>query len=359
MKIMYDYQILISQRYGGISRYFYELIKNLDKMDNVDTELPVSFNRNVYFEEYFGKKSKDKYLPKTGRLIVYYNQQRAKSELRKTDIFHPTYYHPYALRAVNKLNTKLVITVYDMIHEMFPQYFPDSDNVIKYKKKSMEIADAIIAISNSTKNDILRIHPHIDSDKITVIHLGTIFEKQLVKIELPSKYLLFVGERGGYKNFDAFIRAFAFVARKDNELTLLCIGKPFEESEIASLKQLDVYEKTSCRRISDKEFYTVYNKAHCFVFPSLYEGFGIPVLESMYCGCPALLANCSSLPEVGGDAALYFNPSDPNQIAECIRAVDTHREKLVKKGYERAKLFSWENMAKQTHEIYKKLLSKA
>jgi glycosyltransferase involved in cell wall biosynthesis len=244
-------------------------------------------------------------------------------------VLHPTYYDPYVLKEKVK---PLIITVHDMIHELFPEYFSRDKKTIHNKEVMIFKADKIIAISESTKNDILKFYPMIGEDKIDTIYHGTSFES-LANRE-KENYILFVGQRSGYKNFRLFLTAVAPLLLK-YDMRLICTGTPFNDQEKEMMGDLHITERTICKFVSEKELSNLYSKAIAFVFPSLYEGFGIPVLEAFSTGCPAILANTSSLPEIGGDAALYFDPYSIEDMRSAIERVITSsilQGELIDKG---------------------------
>lgn len=368
MKILYDYQILVAQRYGGISRYYYELMRNINQNEKDHADVICFNNRNYYFQEYFPNQ-RDKFgnipLPTIlnkirGKLIREIHQWITIRTLnRKYDIFHPTYYNPYM---INKTNKKMVVTVYDMISEIYHNQFDDGERA--NKKAMMYAADCIIAISECTKQDIMKIYPDIPASKIVVIPLATNMQQvknQSLRSELPEKYILFTGNRSGYKNFAVFVKGVLPVLREDPELNVICTGGgPFKDEEINMMGE---YAGRFIQKNYDDEMLAAaYSYAACFVFPSKYEGFGIPTLEAFACDCPTILSNSSCMPEVGGDAVCYFDPNNSQELTGCIQKVlsDTElRNEMIAKGRKQLKKFSWENTAKKTLECYACLLSKA
>ena len=249
-----------------------------------------------------------------------------------------------------------LLTVYDMIHETYPDLFDQHAIEFKNKRILCEKAAKIIAIRENTKKDIVRLC-NIDPDKIEVIYLGQSFKKaNKHTIQLPEKYILFTGSRWGYKNFKRFAEAFS---RLPSDYELVCTGAPFTEEEIQLFQQLNMSQRVHAFFVSDQQLSELYSRALLFVFPSEYEGFGIPVLESMVCGCPVVLSDASSFPEVAGDAGAYFDPLSVDSIYETMHEVlfdEMSRQTLIEKGYQQAEQFSWEKMAKQTLYLYKTIL---
>ncbi|MHC6204332.1 glycosyltransferase family 4 protein [Breznakiellaceae bacterium SP9] len=370
MKVLYDHQMFGNQNIGGISRYFSELLKF-----NPTAELSLRYSDNVYLREPCFKKYKvlsknyeyERFFPNfkfkgKGRLFRYcnnifqnINQAVSINCLKKSDydIFHPTYYDPYFLKYLQ--GKPFVLTIHDMIFELFPQYFLSDKNMVPNKRKLILSACQIIAISEQTKKDLLQFFPEVQ-EKITIIYHGFSFPI-LNNSEKKENYILFTGSRGAYKNFNAFARAVSPLLIKYN-LRLICTGYNFNSEEKELLENLRITDRTTCKFTSDKELIELYAKAIAFVFPSLYEGFGIPVLEAFASGCPAILANTSSLPEIGADAAVYFDPYSIDDMRTQIDRVISSpalQKELIIKGKDRAKQFSWEKCAKETMEVYKQI----
>lgn len=285
------------------------------------------------------------------------NKQYTNFLLRQktTDIFIPTYYDPYFLKAAR--NIPFVLTVFDMIHELFPHYFEDNPTVVK-KKLLIEKATRIIAISESTRQDIIRLYPHIDINKIHVVYLSHSIEASqlnLVKGLKDKNYILFVGRRSLYKNFAFFIKAVAGWLLQHN-MHLLCMGGgAFNEEERSLITSLKLRHLVQQITFKDEELGSYYTNAFAFVFPSEYEGFGIPVLEAMYCGCPVLLPAVSSLPEVAGEAGIYFSLTDGNTLVQNLQHLHNDvnfRQEKIKLGFLQEKKFSWERTKEECLEVY-------
>ena len=367
MKVLYDHQIFSSQIYGGISRYFFELMKNFENDDRIKYDLSLRYSNNHYLNKYNDLKYKPffKNLAFRGkdRLINILNKNISKKLLIKGDydIFHPTYFDPYFLNFLN--NKPFVLTIHDMIHEIYPEMFSSKDETSKRIKLLAQKATKIIAISENTKKDIIKFL-NIKEDKIEVVYHGNSINPSEstddINIDLPKKYILFVGIRGGYKNFNLFIEAISTLLVEDAELNVVCIGGGnFKEMEKEKFKNLNIVNKICQYSVNDDILAYVYQKAVAFIFPSLYEGFGIPILESFACSCPVIASNISSLLEVAGDAAIYFNPKDKLAILDSIQQViykKDLRKQLLNKGYQRIKQFDWEKTAKQTKKIYENML---
>jgi len=293
---------------------------------------------------------------------IFDNQHESIKRLNEQDfdVFHPTYYNPYFLKYLK--TKKYVLSVYDMIHELFPGMFPE-DGTAMLKKKVIECATKIIAISDNTKTDIINIY-NIDPQKIEVIPLASSLQINTsdIILNLPQKYILFVGHRVANKNFTFFINSISSFLYEEKDLYVICAGSEvFSENEIHLLNKLKIEKQVIYYPIiNDSTLSYIYRNAVLFVFPSLYEGFGIPVLEAFSCGCPVAASNCSSLPEVGGDAANYFDPKNSDSIQKVVEDIvhnGSLQDSLRARGYERLKLFSWKKTALKTKKVYDSLLS--
>ncbi|MGC8742914.1 MAG: glycosyltransferase family 4 protein [Verrucomicrobiia bacterium] len=361
MKILYDHQTFSVQEFGGISRYFYEVISRIKKYSGFSAELSLLFSNNHYLNESFKYHRffpHHKFKGKV-RIMTMINRYYSIHNLKNSDfdIFHPTYYEPYFLKYLNKKT--FVLTVYDMIHEKYSNYFGRRDKTSEYKYLLCQKAKKIIAISNNTKKDLIEIFKIPDS-KIDVVYLaGEIKIEKTGNIEtnLSTNYILYVGNRGGYKNYEFFVKAISPLLVRNRELNILCAGgNNFSDKEKSLFDELNIRNQVLYFKVmSDNEIAQLYKNAICFVFPSLYEGFGIPILEAFSCGCPVLLSNTSSFPEVAGEAGLYFEPYDKISIRNAIEKIIADRDlrtALIKKGYERLKLFSWDITAEKTKKVY-------
>jgi glycosyltransferase involved in cell wall biosynthesis len=169
-------------------------------------------------------------------------------------------------------------------------------------------------------------------------------------------YILFTGQRGTYKNFDIFVQAVAPLLLK-YDLRLICTGGRLDKKEKQNAVNLGIENRVVCKFVAEDDLQELYSRALVFVFPSLYEGFGIPILEAFAAGCPAVLSNTSSLPEVGGDAAVYFDPRSMDEIRTSVEKVVSSpnlRMELAEKGRERLEEFSWERCASETYKVYER-----
>lgn len=354
------------QSFGGISRYYKILAEELIKLGH-DINIFAGMHRNHYLDGIRAEVVKGfkipQYPPKTSRIFAWVNHGLAEALMRnwRPDIIHETYYS-----SLPRLNNKSfrVTTVYDMIHELFPDQFSVRDKTTERKKSTFSRVNHIISISESTKRDLIDLFG-ISDEKISVVHLGVDFSAFMNARSTfnytHKPYILFVGNRGGYKNFDGFLKAFASSERLKADFDIVAFGGgSFIDNEKTLFKTLGLKE-AQVRHVGgdDQKLASVYSMAHVFVYPSLYEGFGLPPLEAMASGCPVISSNTSSMPEVVGVAGEYFNPSVIEDMRHAIERVvysDQRRIELVNLGYENIKNFSWHDCARKTLEVYKEVI---
>lgn len=372
MKVLYDNIIFITQNYGGVPRYFFELMNYYKKNHSLDFRFPIAYSENEYLKDTdiapWIKKIKQSGILKIGEIrknLRRLNQflVRKNIKFQKYDIFHPTFYDGYYLDMIG--DKKFIITIHDMIQEIFPNDFiNDPSQAAKYKKMCAYRADKIIAVSQNTKNDIIRFYPDIDPGKIEVIYHGNPFDRfnnsKKPDIDVPEKYIFYVGNRNIYKNFNFFAKSIAPLLQEDKNIKLMIAGScPITEDETYILNALNIKDSVIYHRAKDEELLYLYQNALCFVFPSLYEGFGFPILEAFGAKCPVIASNRSSLPEVGADACQYFDPENQDSILYTVKKViydESLRQSMVEKGIQRAKDFSWEKTALQTKKVYEKVM---
>lgn len=364
MHIFYDYQIFALQAVGGISRYFIELARRLPTCSPaVETTVlaPVHVNEYLSASPVHKIAWKIPCFPGKHRILPVINRMVSRSILKAQhpDIIHETYYSNYA----HSSHIPHVLSVYDMIHERFPEQFQGPDlHIPQLKAKAVAQADHVIAISNNTRDDLIR-YLDVSPEKITVIPLAASFEKPEKKIDgniHERPYVLYVGRREGVKNFQRFLSAFAHSSFLSVEFDLLCVGGgEFTPEELRCVQESGMAGRVRQLHADDSFLASLYSHASLFVYPSLYEGFGLPLLEAMRCGCPVACSNTSSMPEIAGDAAVYFDPSDEEEMLivmeSTLQSQDMIRS-LRERGYEREKSFSWDKCVSQTLELYRSMV---
>ena len=365
MKIAFDHQTFTYQSYGGISRYYTILADELIQQ-NHDVKIFAGVHRNNYVADLPDRVVKgmkiNKYPPKSGRVFQWLNHGVSQVQMKswRPDIIHETY-----CSAVPTLKTNAVriTTVHDMIHELFSDQFSPRDKTTHWKKKTFERVDHIISISHNTKRDLIELFD-IDESKISIAYHGVdlkAFQQPKIKNQFTNQpYILYVGSRGGYKNFDGLLKACAVSNVIKNKIKIVAFGGGrFTSQEISKIKALG-FTDGFVQQVggSDEVLASLYANALCFVYPSLYEGFGLPPLEAMAAECPVVSSNTSSMPEVVNQAGVYFNPNNSDEMCAAIEMViadEALRSKLIQLGLENIKHFSWQKCATETLEIYKKL----
>lgn len=356
MKILYPDKGISFQKYGGISRYFCEIIKRISDNEAEEIDIAAIFFDNYYFCDWYNKNGLKHYKPfgKLGKLInrLYSVELYLK---KQHDVVHHTHYNIFPEYFFGRC--KHVITIHDMIPELG---YLDDKKTVREKKKYIYKADYIIAVSENTKKDILSIYPDIQESKISVIYHGTSIQSEIeCDLNLPLRYILYVGQRGGYKNFKRLLYAFSKI--DDKNIMLVCFGGgKYTQEELKIISELSIDKRVKLISGSDKELVKAYHDAQCFVYPSLYEGFGIPILEAWKCKCPVVLSNASCFPEIAGDAGIYFDPYSESSICNTINNVlkdDTKKREIIQLGFERLKMFSWDEAAQKTADIYHKIIN--
>ncbi|QIK55986.1 glycosyltransferase family 4 protein [Dysgonomonas sp. HDW5B] len=385
MKVLYDHQIFEHQRIGGVSRYFAEIISHLPADVEADVSVQYAFNEylkglNVPFKwrdqlisyysflpniDFKGKKRLYSFLERKfpERYPDYYkiNQIKTIEKLQKGDfdIFHPTFFGGYYLEHLK--GKPYVLTVHDMIIELYPEFI-NSPGFIQRKKKLVDNAAHIIAVSENTKRDIINVFG-TSADKISVTyHASSLVDGGSKPQNLPEKYLLYVGDRRlGYKNFNFFISSIQPLLLVDKDLYVVCTGDHFTPEEYSYFEALGIKGQLKIIFVDDTELLGLYKSAQMFIYPSYYEGFGIPILEAFQAECPVVLSNTSCFPEVAGEAGVYFDSKSPQQLRAAVLSLlndKEYKQEMIRKGKLRLQDFSWQKSALQTVEIYKKVLSK-
>jgi glycosyltransferase involved in cell wall biosynthesis len=367
MRIAFDYQTFLLQEYGGISRYFCSLAQNLQKAADVKIIAPLHINSylsNLPPQLVSGRRICQ--IPKTGRLLRAANNLLYTPSVNRfrPDVIHETYYSSNTYAQSSALR---VVTVYDMIHERFSYLFQAKDYCTKAKRIAVNRADHVICISEHTRNDLLELF-NVAENKISVIHLGydSMAEKSNTDHNAPKlvggrPYILYVGFRGGHKNFKGMMKAFASSSMLRNNFYVVCFGGGvFKNNEIRQFQELGLnLDKIVQIGGGDEKLASYYRGATAFIYPSLYEGFGIPPLEAMSSNCPVICSNTSSVPEVVNDAGEYFDPNNVDSIRYAMELVldsSERRSDLIAKGRVRCGIFSWSRTASETLVAYKQLL---
>ncbi len=306
-------------------------------------------------------KSRESTIPLLGKYVTLWLSYPAITKNQVADINHILDHSISHL--INSLNPKkTIITCHDLIGLEIPKSMPFWRREVFQKNiiKNMLRARKIIAISQHTRDDILK-HSSYKSNDIVVIYFGISknfrpIEKNIIeeRFRFRKPTILHVGHDNFYKNVDGLIRAIALL---NKDIKLVKVG-PISKRQFKLLRKLKI-DFVRFMGLAEKELVQVYNAVDLLVYPSWHEGFGFPVLEAMACGCPVICSNAGSLPEVASDAAIKIAPDDISSIAKAIKNVmESHqlRQDLIEKGFRQAMKFSWEKTALETAEVYKKII---
>lgn len=380
MKILFDHQAFEMQRLGGVSNSFVQLISKLPS--HVDYQIALFESDNVHLRDsglmevapmkdpasrfilnrhFFGQgilyEKFGKIFPSMtscGRNRLYAIKMLKQGDF---DIFHPTFFDDYF---VDYLNGKpFVLTVHDMIPELF---FKKNDKQTVRKKRLVHQASHIIAVSENTKSDIMELLG-VPEHKISVIYHGA--PDVAIRTEeeplVDHRYILYVGDRKSYKNFMPMMEALTPVLSRDKGLYVVCTGNEFSQNEKTFFQERNISDQIIHIRPKDNGMMNLYAHALCFIYPSLYEGFGIPILEAYQANCPVLLNEKSCFPEIARDAAVYFNLDQQNSnltevVTSFLSQSQKDREQLIKRQQLRLSNFSWEKSARQLTQVYESVL---
>lgn len=354
IRVVFDDIAFELQNAGGVSKNWAKLIEYF------------SNNEGIYLHNIQGKRAKNNlFFPKDKKLNIELNdiiplvirRYLPVINVKKCDVFHSSYYRvPLFSKKI-----KQVVTVHDFMYELFDIGLKKKVHIWQ-KRKAMLRASAIICVSEYTKKDLIKLYPEIDKNILYVVPNGVDCEfKKLDTPQSNKKYILYVGQRVGCKNFKFVVKLFAssdyFVK---NNFHLVCVGGgAFSKTELNEFSELGLEALiTQKLLVNNNELNVLYNNAYALLFPSTYEGFGIPALEAQMAGCPVVYAITSSLPEVMGYSELGYELDDIPQALQKIDSLKDNelKQRIIMRGIKHASKFSWHNNAKQTYDIYKKIL---
>ncbi len=353
MKVFYDYQVFQIQKRGGVSRYFFSVIESLARRQLANPVVSFGIHNSDLLAD-FSQTAKicgptlrfpsvrytDRPRNCLNRLLT-----RRLLESEKPNIWHPTYLWTPASGS----RSPIVLTIYDLIHERFWGSRAGRDGTVNLRRRSLKNASAILTISESTRADVAEMYG-VPDERLFVSPLANSLRISPDPTRLRRRpYLLFVGPRGHYKNFSLLLRTYSKSDSLRHEFEVICVGgaKPSTDERMRGINFVG--------NVNDQELANLYSDAFALVYPSRFEGFGLPLLEAMFYGCPVVTTRGGSLPEVGGDAVIYVDTDSVDDLLSAIESLKVRglREAFAKRGREREKLYSWDRCADVTLAAYR------
>lgn len=378
MKILYDYQAFDIQRSGGVSNVFSLLVSEVKKREDVSVGIASTKNLYMLAQGYPTEdaclnklKSVGKIGPETQTDNIDWkkvNQIYSKNAIKRGDydVFHPTHYNPYFLEyGVNK---PYVVTVHDLAFERLRDYIQYNEqmclNDFDNRRDIMAAASKVVAISEATKKDIIDIYK-VPESKIEVVYNAYRELPENYEYNNPFNfpYILYVGTRQGPLNYKCFIPFFNQIVpfmKEHREFKLICTGQRFTKFELDMFRQYGLEDRVENHYLNEDGLNNLYHHAFCFVFPSEFEGFGLPILEAYKNDCPTLLNDIPVFREVAGNCGTYFSISDGISLNDRLEGLysltEDDRKALIERQRERLPLFTAEKMAEGYINVYKSVL---
>lgn len=356
MKIILDNLIFALQKSGGISVVWYELLSRLMRTCHLIQHINYP-NDNLFCKELAFKDTDIIKMENSFLLSI----KRYLNPFLKNN--HPFIFHSSYYRTCGNTNAVNITTVHDFTYEHYEHGLKRWIHSWQ-KNRAIRNSDYVICISENTKKDLLTFLPDVDENKIRVIYNGVsddyYLKKEICKLNIPfepKKYVLFVGARNEYKNFKLSVQTIS-----NTDLKLVIVGPPLTEDETKfvdeTLRGTNKYYCTG--RISNNELNDLYNCAYALLYPSVYEGFGIPVVEAQKAGCPVIAYNASSIPEIIGETPLLLDKLSIDEIVKRINLLKDIqiRDRIIAKGLENSRRFTWDRMYKQVIELYEEAWTK-
>lgn len=357
--ILYSGDIFVAQSHGGVSRYF-SMLAGGTLQAGFSTKISAPLHWNHHLQSSVPRRLSS--LPTLGRSRGSVGGARLLARAatlsllhaRNRDwVYHPTYYSA----VVPPSRTLTVVTVYDMIHELLPTFFSDEGRMAMAKRRWCNRADLILAISETTKRDLLTLLP-VDPAKVVVTPLGVHTAHPAPTSVARRPFFLYVGARRGYKNFRLLLTALAQLTGPEVPDLIAFGGPELGSDERRAIAELQIEGRVTWRTGNDALLAAHYRDAIALIVPSLYEGFGLPLLESMIAGCPVVASRTAALEEVGGNGVVYFDPNEAEELAACMSSIlsdDVLRERCRTTGSAQAKVFTWKRTVDATIAAYQSL----
>lgn len=362
MKIVIDNKIFLRQKFGGVSRYFVELQSRLNTNEKIESRIIAPIHINSHLHQSHNNQKHRLFMPKSTNRFKFDLSIKLLSDylsVQEMKEFNPNLIHETFYTLTDPWNKKIkrVTTVYDLIREKIDPVVSKSEA----KKATLGRSEKIICISNNTKNDLIEFY-NLPEDKCEVVYLGvdSIFSQvnPLEKVFWDRPYILYVGQRTGYKNFEFFIKALSRVSNFGKEFGLICFGGgKFTDSEKALFSELSLsFDDIRHESGSDEILKVAYSQAMALVYPSLYEGFGLPIVEAMASKCIVITSDSISLAEAGGGVAINYQSRNLESLTDAIEnalALDPESKSMkLDAGLSWASKFDWNATALNTQKIY-------
>jgi glycosyltransferase involved in cell wall biosynthesis len=365
VRILYDGFVFGGSHTGGIRRYFTNLISRLP--DEAEPWVTTSHPPSMHFPSHPKLHVRRSWRARSRKLSSLFAQLRFRAVERRNDfdVAHPTYYSLMTRRRVRHYRCPAVITVHDMIGELFSEGTAADELATQRKRWAIDDAQSIICVSQNTKRDLIELFG-IAEEKVQVVYEASELRLSMAENEYPRSerpYFLFVGShQWPYKNFHGLLKGFRLVVERCADALLYFAGPPLTVEQRNQIQSLRLRENiVEAGRVSDAKLAALYHHSVALVYPSLYEGFGIPPLEAMACETAVIASNRSSIPEVVGDAALLVDPENTEELSAAMIVLLEDRklrDDLIRRGRERERLFSWDKMAAEIYEIYRRVAGK-
>ncbi|WP_412498683.1 glycosyltransferase family 4 protein [Shewanella indica] len=345
--IVIDNIIFSLQKAGGISIYFSEILNKLIK-NNCSFKVLHYENDNYILKEY----QQDKLFPvKRSFVPIAITRYVDVFIPKESKVFHSSYYRlPIFFQ---RRRVKTVTTVHDFTYE---RYIGGVRAKIHHwqKKRAVLGSDVVVCISNNTKDDLLHYIPSAKGKDIRVVYNGVSDDFFVIderRTSSPSLNIIFIGSRAGYKNFESIVAAMRMLV--DYKLIIIGGGE-LTHHETSLLEECSAERYHHISFVSNEKLNELYNEAWCLIYPSLYEGFGIPAVEAMKAGCPVIASNTSSLPEICRGAAILLDKVSPELIKRSVLSLKDNcfRERLISNGLKNSKRFSWDKTFQKLNKIY-------
>jgi glycosyltransferase involved in cell wall biosynthesis len=352
--VIFGPEIWSLQQNGGVSRYCYELIRNLQNL-GIEARVLQTKNNNDYTK---------KLDPNTVHKIKSHRKKDVKDAIASVmqnfdrGIYHATYYSLGNLKVAKEFNLKTIVTVHDLIGDILPTRIKWYQRRNLEQERTSKVCDELIAVSHNTKNDIKKFYG-INGNKITVTHLGVSEMKSNKSIsefaEIP--FVLHVGKRNGYKNFALTLEAIAECEALKYLNIVAFGGGEITEEEMVYITEAKMKSRVKHITGDDEILSYLYQSAIALIYPSTYEGFGIPPLEAMRLNCPVIASNSSSIPEICGDSIMYFDCTSTESLqVALLQLIKNPGHYSTEKARSQSLNYSWENTAKETLDVYLKAI---